>query len=260
MQQLQILLAALLIVLCGLWSPGASGAELDDTNWKMIFDCEFDSPDDLKKWHKQDQTGKNYNHELSAYVTDAFKVKNGCLHITAQKRNATYGGKMMHYTSGLLNTKGMFDIQYGRFDIRLTVPAGKGYWPAFWLLPSSGKWPPEIDFLEVLGHQPNRMYFTNHWATKTGKHLDYSRHFDVKPDYSKEFHVITGIWTDKKIDYYVNEKKVVTSTTEIPHEKMYMLLNLAVGGDWPGSPDAKTTFPQDMVVDYVRVYKPATNR
>jgi beta-glucanase (GH16 family) len=230
--------------------------ELDISRWKLVFDCEFDGVDDLQKWNKQDQTGQRYNNELQAYVTDAFHVKDGCLLIEAQKRDAAYSGEMMHYTSGRLNTRGKFDIQYGRFEIRLKVPAGRGFWPAFWLLPASGEWPPEIDFLEVLGHQPERMYFTNHWPPhKNGKHPQYGRHFDADPDFAETFHVVTGVWNEREIRYYVDGKRVVRSTRGIPHEKMYLVLNLAVGGDWPGAPDSKTVFPNNLVVDYVRVYE-----
>lgn len=236
---------------------GRRHGELDDSFWKLVFDCEFDSPDELSKWNNQDRVEQRCNNELQAYVTDAFEIRDGQLHIKAQKRDARYGGEQMHYTSGKLNTRGKFEIQYGRFDIRLKVPAGRGFWPAFWLLPASGEWPPEIDFLEVLGHQPQRMYFTNHWPPHAnGKHPQYGTHFDVHPDFSEKFHVISGVWKDKKINYYVDGKKVSTSTRGIPHEKMFLILNLAVGGDWPGSPDEKTVFSGELIVDYVRVYEP----
>lgn len=229
-------------------------------NWKLAFDSEFNSPDDLKKWNIQDQSGQNSNNELSAYVPDAFQIKDGLLHIRAEKRDATYGGKLMHYTSGLLNTNLKFDSEYGRFDIRLKVPEGKGFWPAFWMLPSSGDWPPEIDVLEVLGDNPQRMYFTNHWGPDhNGTHPSFGQHYDASPDFSQEFHVVSGVWDKDQIDYYVDGKEVASSHEGIPHEKMYMILNLAVGGDWPGSPDDKTKFPNDLQVDYVRVYKAQPN-
>jgi beta-glucanase (GH16 family) len=241
--------------------PKNSAPELELARWKLVFASEFDSPDDLEKWHKQDQSEEIYNNELQAYVTDAYQVKDGCLYIEAQKRNGTCRGKLKHYTSGRMNTRNKFDIKYGRFEIRLKVPAGKGFWPAFWLLPSSDKWPPEIDFLEILGHQPERVYFTNHWGVnENGNHPSYGTHYDAKPDFSQEFHVVTSIWNEKEIRYYLDGKQVASSNQGIPQEKMYLLVNLAVGGDWPGSPDDKTVFPNNMIVDYVRVYEPVPEK
>jgi beta-glucanase (GH16 family) len=251
-----------LFLLAGLGATPATAIEerVEDhaQNRLAIFDCEFDTPSDLDKWTIQDESGTNYNHELQAYVPDAFHIRDGCLFIEAQKRDARYdGGKtLMHYTSGMLTTRHKFDIQYGQFDIRFKVPKGKGFWPAFWLLPSSGEWPPEIDFLEILGDQPKVAYLTNHYGIdKGGKH---QQHGPVKcerePDYSQDFHVLSGIWDEHKIVWYMDGKKVSESSDGVPHEKMYMLLNLAVGGDWPGSPDSDTLFPSSMVVDYVRVY------
>lgn len=234
----------------------AQSDELNEREWVKIFDCEFDNPKDLKKWNVISQW-KNANNELQAYVADAVSVHDGCLFLEAKKKDVTYGGKQMHYTSGKVETLKKFDIKYGRYDIRFKVPAGKGMWPAFWLLPSNGSWPPEIDFMEILGHEPQFLYVTNHYGVdKNGKHPSHgAKKHEAHPDFSQEFHTLTGIWNEREIVCYVDGKKVSVSQDGVPHEKMYMILNLAVGGDWPGNPDDTTTFPGVMQVDYVRVFK-----
>jgi len=159
------------------------------------------------------------------------------------------------YASGKITTKAKFEIQYGRFDIRFKVPSGKGYWPAFWLLPAGGNWPPEIDWMEILGDRPNKIYTTLHYGiVKKGKHKSFGRSFKASSDFASEFHQLSGFWTEHKITCFVDGKKIFESRRNVPHEKMYVIVNLAVGGDWPGNPDESTEFPGEMLVDYVRVY------
>jgi zinc protease len=106
--------------------------------YKVGFDCEFDSPDDLKKWNIL-QRSENANAELQCYTPKAATVDNGYLYITGRKEDTNYQGKLRHYTSGILNTQKKLDVIYGRFDIRFKVPKGKGFWPAFWLLPTDAR-------------------------------------------------------------------------------------------------------------------------
>lgn len=230
---------------------------LDLSGWVKVFSCEFDSPADLKKWNVIKRS-ENANNELQHYTPDACKVSDGFLYIEGRKEDTKYDGKVRHYTSGLLDTRGKFDQQYGRYDIRFKVPRGKGYWPAFWLLPSDSSWPPEIDWMEILGHDPKTLYVTNHYGTHwEGKHKEHGAK-EVKaenPDYSEDFHTLTGIWTDREITCFVDGKKVSVSEDGVPQQKMFMILNLAIGGDWPGNPTAETVFPGALVVDYLRAYK-----
>ena len=231
--------------------------ELSLSRWKQVFGCEFDSPADLKKWNVPWRS-ENANNELQCYTPDAVTVDNGFLYIKAKKEDTKYGGKLRHYTSGILNTQKKLDITYGRYDIRFKVPKGKGYWPALWLLPSDDSWPPEIDWMEILGHDTSTMYITNHF----GKHVngDHPSHGAKKfvatnPDFSEDFHTITGIWDSGEIVCYVDGKKASVSHDGVPYQKMFMILNLAIGGDWPGNPTEETVFPGEMIVDYVRVYQ-----
>lgn len=230
---------------------------LDESNWTKVFDCEFDQKSDLDKWTKSTDW-KNANDELQAYIADSVSVRDGVLAVTAKTTDIKYGGKLRHYTSGRLDTYKKFDIKYGRFDIRFKVPKGKGLWPAFWMLPSSGSWPPEIDWMEICGDKPETLLVTNHYGIhKDGNHKEHSIRWQTTPDFAQEFHTITGIWNENEIVAYVDGKKVSESREGVPHEKFYLILNLAVGGGLPGNPDETTVFPADYLIDYVRVYEPA---
>ncbi len=222
--------------------------------WKLTFDDEFNTREpDLSKWNLNDPHGKERNQELQAYVEDAFDEHDGYMYITARKRPAMYDGKLREYCSGMMTTYGKFAQRYGRFEIRCRVPSGKGLWPAFWLLPQPFTWPPEIDIFEILGHQTDRAYFTCHWRDKQGKCL--SEGGSARGiNFANGFHTFTLDWTAGHLIWYVDGKEKVRKTTNIPNTKMFMLVNLAVGGTWPGAPDSKTVFPCSLQIDYVRVY------
>lgn len=251
--------AFLLILFCCYADPSSAIAADEESGWQKVFDCEFDSINDLKKWNIR-STWDNANNELQVYRPDACSVRDGFLYIKARKEDVVYGGKTKHYVSGRMDTARKFDMKYGRFDIRFKIPKGKGYWPAFWMLASSAKWPPEIDWFEILGDKPEILQVTNHY----GKHVNNfhpwhgPKNYEAHPDFSEDFHELSGIWNEKEIVCFVDGKKISTSHDGLPHEKMYLVLNLAVGGDLPGNPDDTTRFPGEMVVDYVRVYKRLT--
>lgn len=115
-------------------------------------------------------------------------------------------------------------------------------------------WPPEIDVLEILGHEINKVHMNNHWKTATNPHGSKGGFF-VGPDFSKDFHTFAVEWTPKELIWYVDGVERFRSEEQIPQEPMYLLANLAVGGDWPGNPDETTPFPGFMDVDYIRVYE-----
>jgi beta-glucanase (GH16 family) len=238
-----------------IFSVSALAGPANKPGWKLTFDDEFDGTTlDLTKWTPQDPWGRERNQELQAYVKDAFKVENGILTITAEKRHATYDGKDREYTSGMMNTLGKFSQCYGRFEIRCRLPSGRGLWPAFWMLPDPRSWPPEIDVLEVLGHEPAKVYMTHHFLNDQHEHKSHGGSW-VGPDFSKEFHEFAVEWSPERIVWYVDGVERYRSEDSIPNTKMYLLVNLAVGGKWPKAPDEKTHFPARMEVDYVRVYE-----
>ena len=253
MKLTKALLLLLLTSPLGLLGRPAENAERP--GWKLTFDDEFDGATlDAQRWNPKDPWGRERNQELQAYVTNAFAVRDGILRIQAEKADAFYGGKPRSYTSGMMTTYGKFSQEYGRFEIKCRVPKGKGMWPAFWLLPEPLGWPPEIDVLEILGHEPNKVYTTHHFRDAQKKHASHGGSW-TGPDFSADFHVFAVEWSPEALVWFVDGVERFRSEKSIPHGKMYLLVNLAVGGEWPGSPDDQTPLPAAFEVDYVRVYE-----
>lgn len=222
--------------------------------WTLTFHDEFDGKVlDTSKWLDRYWHGRTHsNNEKQYYAPDGYKVEDGCLKLIAQRRSM--GG--MPYTSGMVCSFESFAQQYGYFEIRARFPRGQGMWPAFWLLPADKSWPPEIDVLEILGHEPDKVYLTNHWRTEDRKHRSKGGHFQG-PDFSKDFHTFAVEWTPEAIIWYVDGVERFRSTEGVPHEPFYVIANLAVGGNWPGDPDESTPFPGVMEIDSIRVYQRA---
>lgn len=207
------------------------------------------------------------NHEQQIYVDptlkgagpkplglNPFRIENGVLHISAQRlppqaRRALWN---YHYMSGLLTTKDSFAQQYGYFEMRAKMPKGRGLWPAFWMLPADRSWPPEIDIVEIIGHDPSMINHAAHWNLN-GKHV--SAGFPVlRSDSSAAFHTYGVEWSAKTIRWFFDGRETARITTPQELNKpMYLLVNLAVGGQWPGKVDPKV-LPAIMEVDYVRAY------
>jgi hypothetical protein len=224
-----------------------SGLEICD--WEITFEDNFEGDElDKELWDTGYKAGE---HEAQYYVEDAFELKDGILRIRAEARRVDD----RKYASGILTTQDIFDQRYGRFLVRAKIPAGQGLWPAFWLLPSSENYPLEIDVFEILGDQTDTVYMTNHWRDEdTGKSTFHTRGFQG-PDFSQEFHIFEIIWKPGEIIWFVNGVERARETRGIPDEPMFLLLNLAVGGKWPGYPDETTPFPSYLEVDFVRVYE-----
>ncbi len=169
---------------------------------------------------------------------DPFRLVDGKLEIVAEplKEDLRQFAWGRSYTSGLLTTKASFSQTYGLFEIRAKMPKGKGLWPAFWLLPVNRAWPPEIDVLEVLGDNTKKLYVA--WHSNVGdKHTSEAKPIDV-PDMSAEFHTYSVVWEKDTLLWFFDDVQVASkSTPEDFHQPMFMLINLAVGGGWPGSPD-----------------------
>ena len=253
-------LAGFAAALAMTWA-NAEADPADKPGWKLTFEDEFAGPSlDLQKWNPNDPRGMERNSELQAYVKDAFEASNGVLRIKAERRRAFYSGKERDYTSGMMTTLGKFSQQYGRFEIRCRIPKGKGMWPAFWLLPDPRGWPPEIDVLETLGHEPDKVYMTHHFRDASGEHQSHGGSWKG-PDFSAAFHEYAIEWSAERIQWFVDGVERYRSEKDVPHRKMFLLVNLAVGGDWPGAPDENTAFPNAFEVQSVRVYQkePAQN-
>jgi beta-glucanase (GH16 family) len=186
----------------------------------------------------------------AAPVLDPFVVRNGMLEITANPTPPglakALGG--FRYTSGLITTQPSFSQTYGYFEMRAKLPRGKGVWPAFWLLPADLGWPPEIDVMESIG-DPAFIWTTAHSSVDKTPGVKH----EVSPD---DFHTFAVSWDAKQLIWFVDGREVGRQPTPPDMRKpMYLLANVAIGGDWPGAPDASTPFPARMSIDYIRAYR-----
>jgi beta-glucanase (GH16 family) len=204
------------------------------------------------------------NNELEYYTnrTENVKVENGYLLITAKKE--AYKGSA--YTSAKLTTKGLFAQAYGRFEARIKLPYGQGMWPAFWLLGANSDevgWPKcgEIDIMEYRGQEPTKVLGTVHGPGYSGGGSISKSYSLLNDRFDTDFHIFGIEWGPKYINYYVDNVLYNQITpADVPGEwvfdhPFYIILNLAVGGNFLGAPSSETVFPQTMLVDYVRVYK-----
>lgn len=263
--------AAFAFVSCGKTKPKPAGIE----GWDLVFQDEFDGTElNTENWGCQKWKPGTVNSELQAYTDDPENVyvKDGNLVIQA------LNPKKNKYTSGRLITYQKQEFKYGRFEARIKIPKGKGFLPAFWLLGKDnyyGKWPRcgEIDIMEILGSEPKKLHCTIHYGSDSSRDARQRQvTAESKNPLSSDFHVYACEWEPGEIRFYLDDELVGTqnewysarnATAEhqpypAPFDKpMYMILNLAVGGDWPGDPDEKTKFGKQsqMVVDYVRVYQ-----
>lgn len=250
-------------ILAAFWfSPPTGAAEpgAERAGWELTFSDEFDGEGlDRTKWNPTDPWEVERNAELQAYVSNPFEVKDGLLRIRIEKRKAFYDNKVREYASGMMTTAGKFSQRYGRFEIRCRVPKGRGLWPAFWMLPDPPAWPPEIDVLEILGHETDRVYLTHHWPhpeNPTGASKSDTGEWRG-PDFAADFHTFAVEWEPEEIRWYVDGVERHRSRKEIPAVPMFLLVNLALGGAWAGPPDETTPFPSWFQIDWVRVWKKA---
>ncbi len=244
--------------------------------WRLVWSDEFNGTDgelpDASKWKMETGGGGWGNQELETYTDRAENVqqRGGNLVITVKRESYTAAdGIAREYTSARLKTQGLFERRYGRFEARIKIPRGQGMWPAFWLLGTDVKtagWSEcgEIDIMENIGREPSTVHGTIHgpgYSADAGITAPFSLRGGKR--FADDFHVYAVEWEPKRIRFYVDKHLYATRTPKsIPAGKkwvfdhdFFMILNVAVGGSWPGTPDDTTKFPQEMVVDYVRVYE-----
>jgi beta-glucanase (GH16 family) len=181
-------------------------------------------------------------------------VSNGTLTIKASPTPSNISSAVdnYQYISGELNSHNSFSQKYGLFEMNAKLPAGQGFWPAFWLLPENGQWPPELDIMENLGQNTSSVYTTVHSNTISG---GYTAQQDPIND-TTQAHTYAVDWEPDYVTWYIDGKQVdKVATPSDMNLAMYMELNLAVGGYWPGSPDASTNFNNTMQVNWVKVYQ-----
>jgi beta-glucanase (GH16 family) len=227
--------------------------------WVETFRDDFDGTTlDTTKWHPHDHFCGTRNNELQAYVPENAIIENGLCRLIAEQRQVDYGycgqpANVKQYAAGIIISEDTFDQQYGYWEIRCQSPAGQGLWPAFWMLPYD-KWPPEIDVLEILGHEPDRVHMTNHYNNELGAHQATGTSYKG-PDFSAGFHEFGVLWRPDSLVWYVDGVVRHRSGSGVPQEPFYILANLAVGGNWPGAPDASTQFPCSFDIDHIAVWQ-----
>lgn len=237
--------------------PGMSLKWSDEFNGNTV---------NTNNWNYDTGGGGWGNNELEYYTNstkNSFVTDGGYLVLEA--RQEAMGSNS--YTSARMLTMGQQEFTYGRIDVRAILPKGQGIWPAIWMLGSdinSTPWPAcgEIDMMELLGNQPAKVYGTMHWSNSSGQDANVGGNYTLPSgDFSQEFHVFSVVWDSTKIAWYIDNQLYFTGdqsdvTTVNPFNKpFFFILNIAVGGNWPGNPDGTTVFPQRMIVDYVRVYQ-----
>jgi len=265
------------ILVVALFAFAACGTRVPSPRpaWHDEFDGPAGASFDRAKW-VADTGGHGFgNKERQFYTTRGVNVAldgSGHLVITARAEPASSAYKCWYgrclYTSTRLKTKGLFEQAYGRFEARIRVPRGQGIWPAFWMLgadidavgwPQSG----EIDILENIGREPSIIHGTLHGPGYSGAAGISGADTLSQGAYADDFHIFTVAWRPNEIRWYVDGRQyhrltpadLPSGTKWVFDHPFFLLLNLAVGGAWPGDPDATTTFPQMMIVDYVRAYR-----
>ena len=221
-------------------------------DWVPTFTEEFAQNElSYPKWVPHDPWGHERNREGQAYIPAAVEVKNGAARITARRELAKYDGIQREFTSGMMTTLGSFAQTYGRFEIRCRAAAGKGLESKFWLLPVPSTEVPAIDIYDVVGGEPSKALFANRWGDEKTER-SFSGSYAVG-DLSDGFHVVRLDWDEDKLVWTVDGKERFRSTTGVPHQPMYLAVNLAVGGLQAKYPDASTQFPAVFEIDYIRV-------
>lgn len=257
-------LSLAILLSCVSFALPAQKAEAADM--QLVWSDEFDGTSlNTNYWTYEIGNGSNgWGNEELEYYTDRnenISVSNGVLTITA--RNESYNG--YNYTSSRIKTESKVNVTYGKIEARMKLPSGQGVWPAFWMLGQNigtEGWPKcgEIDIMEHINSE-NVTYGTIHWFDQN--HASYggsSHNIDVS-----QYHVYSVEWTTSAIKWYIDDVQFweaniengINGTDEF-HKPHFILFNLAIGGNWPGSPDSTTSFPAVMNVDYIRVYQDST--
>jgi hypothetical protein len=230
------------------WSDEFDGSTLDNSSWTR----------EIGGWGWG-------NNELEYYTNSTKNSFTSEGYLVIEARKETNGSN--NYTSARIISKDKRTFTYGRIDIRAKLPKGQGIWPALWMLGnniSQVSWPAcgEIDIMELLGHEPKKSYGTIHWGPAGGGSTHIGGNYVLPSgDFSDSFHVFSLLWETDKFTFMVDDNVFYTADKnqvngDYPFDKpFFFIMNVAVGGNWPGNPDGTTVFPQRMIVDFVRVFQ-----
>jgi beta-glucanase (GH16 family) len=258
-----------LLILCSILLSQATFAQEKTLVWSDEFDGKTL---DYSKWGVAEDAFGGGNQELQIYTDRAknVRVEDGQLILEAHRDNADISGTVREYSSGKIRTKHRGDWKYGRIEVRAKLPIGQGVWPAIWMLPTDdayGSWAAsgEIDIMEYRGQNPSEVLGTLHYGGGWPKNTHSGSSFVLPTGtFHENFHVFAIEWSEGKMVWSIDGKPYQTQTKwhseggDFPapfDQRFYLLLNLAIGGNFLGNPDATTQFPQQFLVDYVRVYQ-----
>ena len=245
--------------------------------WNIVWQDEFDKDSlDLTKWSRETGGHGWGNNELQFYTDSDSNsyVENGNLTLKAQVVPQGIGSSkgLRYYSSARLRTYGKGDWKYGRIEVKAKVASGQGIWPAIWMLPTDwlfGGWPSsgEIDIMEHVGYDLGVVHGSVH--TEAYNHKINTQRSSARKiaNVDTEFHVYSIIWDKDKISFFIDDVQYFLFENDQQgnyktwpfDQRFHLLINIAVGGDWPGNPDNSTNFPRKMLVDYVRVYEKSIN-
>ena len=245
--------------------------------WNIVWQDEFDRDSlDLTKWSREIGGHGWGNNELQFYTDSDSNsyVENGNLILKAQVVPQGIGSSkgLRYYSSARLRTYGKGDWKYGRIEVKAKVASGQGIWPAIWMLPTDwlfGGWPSsgEIDIMEHVGYDLGVVHGSVH--TEAYNHKINTQRSSARKiaNVDTEFHVYSIIWDKDKISFFIDDVQYFLFENDQQgnyktwpfDQRFHLLINIAVGGDWPGNPDNSTNFPRKMLVDYVRVYEKSIN-
>lgn len=261
-----VILMALMVTTLAL--NGCSNPSDSTMNWRLVWSDEFDGPagqsPDSNKWGYD--IGTDWGNAQLEYDTD--RPENVSLdgdgNLAIVAREETYRDQA--YTSARIVTRDLYEPKYGRIEARIKLPIGQGIWPAFWMLGNDIKtvgWPQcgEIDIMEYRGQRPETISGALHGPGYAGGNPLSRSYVLDRGRFDSTFHTFAVEWKEGRIDWFVDKNRYLTVLPEHADGKwvfdhpFYMILNLAVGGNWVGPPNSNTTFPQTMLVDFVRVYK-----
>ena len=247
--------------------------EWDKEGWALVWNDEFDGPAlNLEKWSYEIGGHGWGNNELQYYSDDdstAF-IQDGKLVIRADlvPQGTGSSDNLRYFSSARLRTSGKGDWRYGRIEVKAKLALGQGIWPAIWMLPTEwmyGGWPEsgEIDIMEHVGYDPGRVHGSIHTGSYNHKINTQRGGSKLLDKISSKFYVYAIEWYEDRIDFLIDDSKYFSFQNDGKNDfntwpfnqRFHLLINIAVGGDWPGSPDETTQFPTEMEVEYVRVYE-----
>ncbi|SHM77474.1 carbohydrate binding domain-containing protein [Gracilibacillus kekensis] len=258
-------------------SVSANTAETNSDDWKLRWSDEFDGNEiNMDNWSYDVPTNGRWNGEIQSYTENNAFIEDGSLILEAREEEITEeDGQTYDYSSAKLITKGKQNWTYGKVEVRAKMPTGQGIWPAIWMMPEDepfyGTWPVsgEIDIMELLGHEPDTVHGTVHFG-EPHQQIQGTYTLPDGQSFGDDYHVYSIEWEPGEIRWYIDGELYHTAndwftkhndnadeyTYPAPFDQdFFLIMNISVGGGWPGNPDETTVFPQQMAVDYVRVYE-----